>query len=62
MSAERENGSGRLGWESLLSDDPNFNPPAIWTRLMSTFEKFILSFGSKAQRPLLFSVVRFHKV
>jgi hypothetical protein len=61
MSAEREEGSGRLGWESLLSYDPNFNPPAIWTRLMNTFEKLIASFGSKAERSLLFLVVRFHK-
>jgi hypothetical protein len=54
MSVEREEGSGRLGWESLLSYDPNFNPPAIWTRFMSTFEKLILSFGSEAQRSLPF--------
>jgi hypothetical protein len=54
MSLEREEGAGRLGWESLLSCNPNFNAPPIWTRLMNTFDEVILSFVSNTQRSTLF--------
>jgi hypothetical protein len=70
MSLEREEGYGCLGWESLLSCNPDFNPSPIWTRLMNTFDeqfaktslriiqriaqKAIPSFGSNDQWSKLF--------
>ena len=54
MSLEHEEGAGSLGWESLLSCNPNFNAPPIWIRLMNTFDKVILSFVSNIQRSMLF--------
>jgi hypothetical protein len=72
MSLEREEGFERLGWD-LLSCDPNFNQPPIWTRLMNTFDeqlaksslrriqKAILSFV--LQRSMVYArlVVRAHR-